>query len=192
MDGGTMSEDKKSFDEMVIAYEMGGRDKQLANIAQLIVGAYNGEQKPPVIPKEKEIAPPYYRWKHSTKGYSLLSSETEDFATASILVTDEHIYDFVEHVFLVLAGDTTVKWNKVYTSKAVLLALEKYFGMKVDLSNIGPEHETEGIFGTPKLPIRPTIWVEHNIQVDDYKRDILLREGFKCYKHDKEMWGLVL
>ena len=187
-----MSEDKRALMGLVVAYEMGGRDKLLANIAQLIVGAYNGEQKPHRIPKEREVAPPYYRWKHSPEGYSLLTSETEDFSSPTVLLTDAHINDFVEHVFLVLAGDTTVKWNKIYTSKAVLLALEKYFGMKVDLSNIGPDHETEGIFGTPKLPIRPTIWVDHNIQVDDYNGDILLREGFKCYKHDKEVWGLEL
>ncbi len=179
-----------TFDEIIFNYEMNDRDRQLANIAQIIISAYNGSYKPHPIPKEKELAPPYYMWKHSKVGYSLITSQTEDFASPTVLVTDENINDFVEHVFLVLAGTTEVKWDKVYTSDAVKHALDKHFGMKVDLSNTGPNYETEGIFGTPKLPIRPTIWATVDLKANPDAWVTMEEKRFNYF--DRNMWIIEL
>lgn len=174
--------DIKTFDEKVLAYNMNSRDAQLANIAQLIIGAYNGSYKPPII---RADVPMYV--KHTPEGYSLITSERGE----RVETTDEHINDFVEHVFLVLAGKTDIEWNKVYISEAVKHALKKHFGMEVELSNVGHAHKVDS-FGIPEPPIKPTIWVVHDVQVDYYMREILLREGFKCYSNGRETWGLEL
>ena len=177
-----------SFDDKVLAYEMNDNDKLLAEIAKLIVWAYNGERKPHIIPHEKEVSPPYYRWKHSPLGYSLIISETEDFGSAKILTTNEHINDFVEHVFLVLVGDTSVEWTKIVnTSDAVKYALNKHFGMEVELSNIGYDHKFD-TFGVPKLPIKPTIWA--NRIIDDTAFKEMEEKGFTYFERD--LWEIEL
>ena len=115
-----------TYDEKILNYKMTEQDKELAEIAQVIVGAYNGSYKPHLIPKEREIAPPYYRWKHTSEGYSLISSETQDFEHPQILTTDENMSDFIEHVFLILAGNPSVKWDDICKSDAVNRTLAKY------------------------------------------------------------------
>lgn len=122
---------KPTFDEKVLKYKETDKDKLLAEIAQVIVGAYNGSYKPHLIPKEKEVAPPYYKWKHSSEGYSLVASETQDFEQSQVLTTDAYITDFIEHVFLVIAGNSSVKWEDVCKSSAVAHALEKYYESEV-------------------------------------------------------------
>lgn len=185
-----MRYEKKTFDRRGIPTpKIDDKDKLLAEIAQLIVWAYNGACKPNPLPKE--LPAPYYKWKHGTLGYSLLSSETENFSSPTVLTIDEHICDFVEHIFLVLAGETSVKWNKVYRSDAVSYALERFFDVKVELSNIGPDHKTDRM-GIPIPPARPTIWIDEQT-IDDKSKEKLKGMGFERYtKADRPMWALEL
>lgn len=167
-----------SFDEEVICYKMNEEDERLANIAQLIIEAYNGSYKPPII----LAGVPMYV-KHTPKGYSLITSERGE----RVETTDEHINDFVEHVFLVLAGNTDVKWTKINTSDAVKNALNKHYGMEVELSNVGYDHKFD-MFGIPELPIKPTIWAKRT--VDDTAFKEMEDKGFTYF--ERNLWGIEL
>ena len=168
-----------SFDEEVICYKMNEEDERLANIAQLIIGAYNGSYKPPII----RAGMPMYV-KHTPEGYSLITSECGERVETS----DKHINDFVEHVFLVLAGDTSVTWTKIVnTSAAVKNALNKHFGMEVELSNVGYDHKFD-MFGIPELPIKPTIWAKRVIDETAFKE--MEDKGFTYF--ERNLWGIEL
>ncbi len=132
-----------AYDEKILKYEMTDKDNALANMARVIVGAFSGSYKPHLILKGKEVAPPYYKWKHSPEGYSLISSDTEGLENVSVLVTDENINEFVEHVFLVLAGNPSVKWDIVMTSSAVSKAVVEWFGKWINEDLNDPEYKFE-------------------------------------------------
>ena len=153
-------------------------DELLAELAQLIIGAYNGSYKPPIIHAEN---PMYVR--HSLKGYSCIVTEGGE----NIISTDESINEFVERVFLILAGNTEVKWNRVCTSDAVKHALNKHFGMEVELSNVGYAHKFD-VFGIPTLPIKPTIWAKR--VADDAAFKEMEDKGFTYFERD--LWEITL
>lgn len=175
-----------AYDEMILNYEMAGQDKILSDVARTVVEAYNSSFKPHIISKEKEVALPYYRWKHTDKGYSLLSSDAEGFENASVLTTDENIGEFVEHVFCVLAGNTSVRWGSVCESDAVNKSLAKLF-------------ETPGIvFLQVELFNRcwdeskstSTIWVAVNMKMSNNVSEIMKSKGFTYF--DVNLWSLQL
>ena len=153
---------------------MTDNDQLLAEIAQIIVEAYN-EECDHVLPDSN------YVWKHTGEGYALLSSDTE--------ITDKYIYDFVEHVFRELAGKKDIKWNKVYTSKTVITALEKRFDMKIDLSNIGYNHKMDAM-GNPELPPRPTIYASVDLKANPDAWNTMDEKGFTYL--DRNMWMIEL
>lgn len=119
-----------TFDEKILAYEMTDHDKLLAEIAEAIIGAYNGSYKPYIIQNLSNTTT-----KHTPDGYSLLRTEQEHLSEPKtwVLTTDENISDFIEHSFLVL-GKTHVEWKDVEQSKAVLIALGKLLDMEIALT----------------------------------------------------------
>ena len=182
-----------TFNEKILSYDMTERDKLLAEIAQVIVGAYNGSYKPHLIPKEKEVGPPYYRWKHGSEGYSLISSETQDFEHSQVLVTDERITDFIEHVFLVLAGNASVKWKNVCKSDAVNRALAKHFEMpditflRTEISNIGYKQYFNNLGNAVS---NPTIWITVDMNKSKDVWNVMELKGFTYL--DRNLWYLEL
>lgn len=180
-------------DEKIFAHSMTDNDKLLAEIAQIIVGAHNGSYKPHLIPKEKEVAPPYYRWVHSPEGYSLISSNTQDFEHPQILTTDGEIADFIGHVFLILAGDPSIKWDNIMESKAVSEELEKYFSksevhdIKIELSN---KNHNNYFDDKPAEQKSPTIWATVKIgdQKDVWEKMDMM--GFTYF--DRNLWEIQL
>lgn len=123
---------------------MSEKDKLLAEIAGVIIAAYNGSYKPHIISN------PHYKVTHGQKGYSLIEDSTE-------LVTDKRIDDFVEAVFYTLSG-ATVTWDKVWTSTAVKKGLERYFKVApIELTNASPTQDID-VNGEPMGLPEPTIW----------------------------------
>ena len=166
----------KTFDEKILGYKESDKDKHLSKIAELIIGAYNGSYKPPII----QAGVPMYV-KHTPEGYSLITSDRGD----RIETTDEYFSDFVEHVFLVLAGNTEVKWKWICESDAVTHALEKYFGIKVDLSYTGYYAALKSDVAT-----HPTIWAAVDLKANPDAWTTMEEKGFDYF--DRNIWMIEL
>ena len=124
---------------------MSEKDKLLAEIAGVIIAAYNGSYKPHIISN------PHYKVAHDQDGYSLIGAED------SVIIADKRIDDFVEAVFSELSG-ATVTWDKVWTSTAVKKGLERYFGVApIELTNASPTQDID-VNGEPMGLPEPTIW----------------------------------
>lgn len=128
-----------TFDEKILSYDMTDHDKLLAEIADIIIEAYNGSYKPHIVQNLSNAIT-----KHTPNGYSLLRTEQEHLPEPKtwVLTTDESISDYIEHSFLIL-GKTSVKWRDVEQSKAVLIALGKMFGIEIALTL---NHSGDGYF----------------------------------------------
>lgn len=184
-------EDKATFDDKILSYKMSDSDEKLSEIALTIIEAYNGSYKPHIFPAmdfhNDDVA--YYDIIHTDEGYSLMFTKAEHYnpSRKRVVATDTNISDFLEHVFLVLGGSTSVKWAQVYTSDAVKQALNRHFDMEVELSNVGPEHKFD-VMGMTELPITPTIWAKRKVEDTAFKE--MEEKGF-CY-FDRDLWVIEL
>lgn len=114
-----------AFQDELISYSMSEEDEKLAFLARSIVVAYSGSYKPNIIRGNMLTVPPYYRWIHTPSGFFLIVSDTADFKTCKIIAQDETIGEFIEKVFSVMTGDSSVKASQVFESEAVKHAVGK-------------------------------------------------------------------
>ncbi len=170
-----------TFDEKILEYKENDKDKRLSEIAQLIIEAYNGSYKPHLIQNLGGVTT-----KHTPEGYSLLRTEQEHLPIPKtyVVTTDEKIPDYIHHAFLVL-GKTNVKWKDVCESYAVTQALEKYFGIKVDLSYTGYYAALKSDVATP-----PTIWATVDLKANPDAWTTMEEKGFAYF--DRNIWMIEL
>lgn len=177
-----------TFDEKILEYKESDKDKQLSEIALTIIEAYNGSYKPHIFDGLAfHNSENYYDIKHTDEGYSLIytKAEKQNPSRKRVSATDKYFSDFVEHVFLVLAGNTEVKWKDVCESDAVIHALGKHFGIKVDLSYTGYYAALKSDVAT-----HPTIWATVDLKANPDAWTTMEEKGFDYF--DRNIWMIEL
>ena len=132
-----------SVKEILEAYVMTEEDEELIDLAKKIIYTFSGSYKPHIIPNNRLVSPPYYKWIHSPEGYFLISSETEDFREFKVVAEETDLCSFIERVFLALTGDSWVTAGKVFESEEVNRMLEKE-KQKKDIRSGGDERTCTG------------------------------------------------
>jgi hypothetical protein len=161
-----------TFDEIILASKTTFHDNELAQLATLILQAYNGSYKPHLIQKDIDG---YI--KHTKEGYSLISKEN---GKEIVLTTDSDLADFLEHVFLTLSGMKYLNIDEVCNNGNVKHVLEDKFGMKVNLSLAGHNDPY-------KEYTLSSIWINNN----DWSIQKEL-ENLGFYFYDRDIWVITL
>ena len=131
----------KSKNFKILIYGMTRRDKLLANIVQNIIKELVISHDPSRYNNQFEFSDNYYSIKHTTEGYSLISTTKKDnYPQDKVIATGKNVSDFVGYVFDLLF-DYMLGYYDLRTPCENNEFFEKMFGCPVKIKLRSTDNE---------------------------------------------------